>query len=408
MNAGHWDQAVKGLNPVARKSPFADIKIFAKLMAAFTLQNKPGIQKALTLLDKGFFLTSLQKLLGAYAAEDGLPQASGNGETATLLWGQSFLNQGYASDLKQAVAENNPVKITRAVAGLTARLDSPDQASAVEFLAEIAGQGVVDVTKEPDHAMVLFKKLPLPDPHAMFARFAAPRTAFLTESALPFWRQIEQLFPDPEDQKLARGLILAKIAERMVNDPDLVFELQDELDRFFSAIGCGDRVCFDDVGDGADSHLAVVAVLEQALGFDPENPMGYELLLTVPFDSPALRRALPPLLESAAGVLPHDPRPYLRLAQIYLHKSAVRKAEGVLKKAFARAPTITRFLNNMPFAMLPRPAKTLKTANTTWDCRTLKPRKKWECGPLGFILSKNGCFVLLPRPLNFQKNCLTG
>lgn len=408
MNAGHWDQAVKELNRVSRKSPFAEIKIFAKLMAAFALQDKTGVQKALALLDKGFSLTSLQELLGAYAAEDGLPQASGNGETARLLWGQPFLNQGYAGDLKQAVAENNPVKITRAVAGLTARLDSPDQASAVEFLAEIAGQGVVDVTKEPDHVLALFKKLPLPDPHAMFARFAAPRAAFLTEFALPFWRQIEQLFSDPEDQKLARGLILAKIAERMVNDPDIVFELQDGLGRFFSAIGCGDKVCFDDVGDGADSHLVVAAVLEQALGFDPENPMGYELLLTVPFDSPALRRALPPLLESAAGVFSHDPRPYLRLAQIYLHKSAVRKAEGVLKKAFARAPHDNSVLEQYALCHVATACKNIKSRKYDLAFQDLEAAEKMGVPSLGIYIVEKRLLCTCAQTLKFSKKLFEG
>ncbi len=405
MNGGQWDQALKDLNPIARKSPFADIKIFAKLMAAFAAQDKSGIQKALSMLDKGFPLTFVRDLLDAYATGDGgLPTAPPAGkETATVLWGQSFLNEGHAGALKKGVAENNPAKINRAIAGLTARFDGPEKTSAVEFLAEIAGQGVVTVTREPDQVLALFRKLPLTDPQAMFTRFVAPRIAFLNEHAAPFWRQIDQMFPDPGDQDLARGLVLVKIAERIVNDADSVFGFKDDLEDFFTAVGCEDKVCFDGVDSDGERHLVVVSILAQALIFDPQNPMAYELLLSVPFDSPALRKTLPPLLEIMAGVFPHDPRPCLRLAQIYLSKSAVRKAENALKKAFARAPHDNEVLKQYALCHVATASKNIKSRKFDLALKDLEAAEKMGAASLGVYIIEKRLLCTFVQTLKFSK-----
>lgn len=403
MNAGHWGDAVKALAKITRKSPFVDIKIFSKLMAAFTDQDKPGVQKALSMLDDKFFLINLRELLSEYAAGDDLPQLPGKDETAALLWGQAFFNQVHAGQLRLGVEKSSLAMIGKAVKGLAVSFDPPDRESGVEFLAEISAQALMDKEKDLDQILALFKKLSLPNPLFMLARFAAPRGGFLNEYAGEVWKKLDLLFPDKGEQDLAKALILVTIAEKIITDSDFLFNFEDELDGFFSAVGLSDKVCFDDVEIDDGEDLAAFSILEQALALDPENQKCHELILGLSFDSPALRKALPPLLEEMAAAFIHDPKPHVRLAQIYLQKSAVRKAESALKKAFSRAPHDGEVLKQYALCHVTAACKNIKLRKHELALKDLDAAEAMGVSSLGVYILEKRLVCDFAKDLKFSR-----
>jgi tetratricopeptide (TPR) repeat protein len=340
MNAGHWEKALQALKPIPRKSPFSDIKIFAKLMATFAKEDKKGMQKASSLLGKEFPLTSVPALLTPYAKEEGMPSAPGTRETATLLWGNAFLNERHARALKKGVSDNNLLKIKQAATGLATSLPSANRDKAICFLAEMAGQGVMEQTHQPDHVLALFKKM-LPSKtmaERLFVKVLAPKDHFFNDLAQEFWKNLDQLFPDKTEENLAKAFFLVEITQALIRNPDVAFSVKDQLNSFFRRIGFKGVIQINDQDYGEGMHRVFLTILSQALALDSENHDAYGLLLQLPLESPALRKALTPLLETMARVFPDDPRPCLRLAKLHSRKSAVRKAETALKEAFRRAP----------------------------------------------------------------------
>jgi hypothetical protein len=340
MNAGHWGEALQALKPIPRKSPFSDIKIFAKLMTTFVNEDKKGMQKAISLLSKEFPLTSVPALLIAYAKEEGMQKAPGTLETATLLWGNIFLNERHAMALKKGVSGNNLLTIKQAAAGLATSLPPADRDKAICFLAEMAGQGVMEQTHEPDHVLALFKKM-LPSKtraERLFVKALAPKDNFFNDFTQAFWKDLDQLFPDKTEQNLAKAFVLVDITQALIRNQDRAYSLKDQLNAFFCGIGFKGVIQINDQDYGEGMHRVFLTLLSQALALDSENQDAYGLLLQLPLESPALRKALTPLLETMAGVFPDDPRPCLRLAKLHSRKSAVRKAETALKEAFRRAP----------------------------------------------------------------------
>ncbi|MCP4116379.1 MAG: hypothetical protein GY737_13410 [Desulfobacteraceae bacterium] len=340
MNAGHWEKALKELKPVPRKSPFADIKIFAKLMTSFVNDDQKGMEKASSLLGKEFPLTSVPTLLTAYAKEGGIPSAPGTRETATLLWGNAFSSETHARALGKGVSENNFPKIKQAAAGLVAALPAADRGKAMEFLAETAGQGIVEKTRQSDDVLALFKKM-LPSrarAERLFIKALAPKDRFFNDLTEAFWHQLDHLFPDTTERNLARAHVLVEITQDLILNPDGAFTVRNQLNSLFRDIGFKDTIQIKDQDWGEGMDLIALTIIGQALALDNGNPDAYGLMLRLPLDSPALRKAITPLLETMAGVFPDDPRPCLRLAKLYSRKSAVRKAETALKEAFRRAP----------------------------------------------------------------------
>ncbi|MCA1786710.1 MAG: hypothetical protein LC657_12100, partial [Desulfobacteraceae bacterium] len=358
-----------------------------------------------SMLDKRFPLTCLQALVSVYAVEEGLPPAPSGSETATVLWGQAFLNEEAARQFKQAVVQNDIEKISMAINKLTARLDSPEKEAAVEFLAETAGHGLLDKTKNPDRILALFKKISLPEPQSQVARFIAPKSAFLDDCTQKLWMELDLLFADPGEQDLAKALILVTIAEKLHTRPELAYEieLQNNLETFFRVIGCGEKICFDEMESDEGRNLAVAAILEQALAFDPENPKAYELILDIPLDSPALRKALPPLLELMTGTFPHDPRPYLRMAQIYLQKSAVRKAEGALKQAFLLAPHDGDVLKQYALCHVATACKNIKRGKYGLALQDLDAAKNLGVSSLGVYIAEKRLLCLFAQTRKFSR-----
>ncbi|MBI9092332.1 MAG: hypothetical protein JEZ12_24215 [Desulfobacterium sp.] len=340
MNAGHWEDALKALKPIPRKSPFAEIKIFAKLMATFVNDDKKGMQKAISLLGKDFPLTSVPALITAYAREETLPSAVDAKETATLLWGNAVTNERHARALKEGVSHNNALKIKQAATGLAAGLTPAEHDKAMGFLAEMAGQGVMEKTHHADHVMALFTKILQSKAKAeqLFVKALGPKDHFLNDLTQEFWKNLDQLFPDKTEEKLAKALVLVEITQALIRNPEGAFSVKDQLNTLFRGLGFKDAIQIKANDNGEGMHLIALAILNQALTLDRENRDAYGLMLKLPLDSPALRKAMTPLLETMAKVFPDDPRPWLRLAKLYFQKSAVRKAESALKEAFRRAP----------------------------------------------------------------------
>ncbi len=340
MNAGHWEDALKALKPVPRKSPFADIKIFAKLMATFVNDDKKGMQKAISLLGKDFPLTSVPALITAYAKGETLPSSVDTRETATLLWGNAFTNERHARTLRKGVSDNNPLKIKQAATGLAADLPAADHDKAMGFLAEMAGQGVMEKTHHSDHVLALFKKMLQSKAKAeqMFVKALGPKDHFFNDLTHDFWKNLDHMFPDKTEQNLAKAFVLVEITQELIRNPDGAFSVRDHLNALFSGIGFKDAIQIKAQDRGQGMSLIALAILKQALALDSENQDAYGLMLKLPLESSALRKAVTPLLETMSRVFPDDPRPCLRLAKLYSLKSAVRKAEAALKEAFRRAP----------------------------------------------------------------------
>ncbi len=340
MNAGHWEKALETLKPIPRKSPFADIKIFAKLMASFLKDDKEGMQRAVSLLSKEFPLTSVPALLTAYGKEEGMPSAPGTRETATLLWGNAFLNDRHARTLKKGVSDNNLLKINQAATELTASLTAGHREKAICFLAEMACQGVMEQTHQADQALALLKKMLPSEVQAerLLIKTFAPKDHFFNDLTQEFWEDLDQLFPDKTGRDLAKAFVLVEITQALIRNPEGAFSVRDQFNSLFCGIGFKDVIQIKARDNGEGMHRVFLTILRQALALDSENQDAYGLLLQLPLGSPALRKTLIPLLETMARVFPDDPRPWLRLAKLHARKSAVRKAETALKEAFQRAP----------------------------------------------------------------------
>lgn len=405
MNAGLWDKALKELQPISRKSPFSDIKIFAKLMASFVNNDKQGMQRALSMLGKDFPMTSVTELLSSYAGDERIPSGVGHSETATLLWGNYFLNKSHAMAFKKGVDNNNPLAIRGAVEGLVSNLAPSDSGSAIEFLAEVAGQGVMAVTQEESSVKALFQKMPFSKARQknIFAKFIAPKGHFFNDYVKEFWKDLGLLFPDMIEQNMARAFVLIEIAGEIIQNPEKAFSVKGDLNALLGNIGFGDKVCIKDQESPDMLNLVALSIVEQALLLDPENQDGYGLILKLPFDSPLLRKALPAVLETMSRVFAEDPRPCLRLGEVYSSKSSVRKAEAAFKEAFKRAPHDGEVKERYAISHMISANKNLKLNKYEIASRDLDVAAAMGITSLGIYLAEKRLLCDLIKTFKFSK-----
>jgi len=271
MNAGQWEEVMEILRPLPRKSPFSDIKLFARLMAAFGKDDRPAMLKALSMLSDDFPLTSVTALLESHAREGCVKSAEKYPETAACLWGGMVFKDDHARALKKAVDAGEPVKIKKAIVDLASCLDPTAPGDAVEFLAQAAALGIYEKMDGCEPVEALFRLIFSGKKRAreMALRFFAPTAYFFNDMTGEFWRKLKNIIPDKGERCMARALILTGMAREMIHSTESVFEVRYHIGSLFQDLGL-DGVSFPDKWNREGMLLAAVECIRHAIVLDPE------------------------------------------------------------------------------------------------------------------------------------------
>jgi tetratricopeptide (TPR) repeat protein len=270
--------APEGLHDVARGSPFADWKLFARGLAAFRRGEPIEARANWGRLDPDRAAWRIARALLAIAGPVGEtgPEPVDLGPLERWAFGASVL--GPLRELAEAVGKGRWDEAVRMVSGLRFALRRVDPGLAVRLtqalyhplireasgLGEREGRGLLrDFTRVAE---------PMPiDPrwNRLWAlAWEGPRGHI--EAAEPFWRKyLDDLETTPairpEDRPKARGLVLKHLGEGWAG-------LADE----FAPPGTGAK---DLDPEAAHARRRAVACFEEALRIDPGSPATYRTLL---------------------------------------------------------------------------------------------------------------------------------
>ena len=405
MNQGQWEETLKILKPLPRKSPFSDIKIFARLMTAFGKDDRPAMLKALSMLNEDFPLTSVTNLLKSHIQDEKQQSPKKYPETAVCLWGSSIFKKDHALAFEKAVAAKNLKNIKKSVVDLASCLDTETPGSAVEFLAQVAAKGIYgyeeeDIKTISDLFQLIFKNKA--KANEKLDAFFAPTAHFLNDMTESFWKNTKKTFPDKTERLMAKALVLTDIAREIILHPEPIFEMRHNLNRVLKQIGLGE-ISLQKQWSLEEMHLIAVKLISKAVAMDPKNRESHDLLLDLPLGSANFRKTMGPMLETMATVFPDDPRPCLRLADIHGKKGAFRKAETALKDAFKRAPHDGEVLEKYALSHLSPSFLNMKREKFELALRDLDAAEKMDVNSLGIYITEKKLLYNLLKTGKFTK-----
>lgn len=342
MSTGDWEGAAASLSPVGRKSPYSDIKLFAKLMKAFVEKDDAGAVRACSMLSKDFPLQAVPEAVKSYVENGEAPLPANCRETGKVLFGAAAWKDTRAAELTQAVSSKAPQRIIKAVKPLVPVLAPGgwNWEAAERDLMQLAEHGVLGDDGDPEPALTLMEesKYGLGPQGWTAYKVLCIKGGFLNRFLFDYLDWLHLEFPDPFHQKLAQAEILLKIAAKLADMPGLIdseFEILDDIMEYFETEQAFD---LDEYMPRDAANLAIAQIAEKVISLDTENREAYNRLLDLPLDIPAVRKKIEPQVSKMVRSFPDDPVPCLRLAEMYYWKNAFRKAEDVLKTAWERAP----------------------------------------------------------------------
>ena len=342
MGDGNWENAVKALKPLPRKSPFSEYKMFCKGMAAFYAEDDKKMLQSFDRISQEFnfypMINDLKTIVSPL---------------------ESFKKKGHAISKTEYLWEG-PVHLDRQIDQLVTALDK-DQSNMVKSMTQSISKSLYP--KQTEWAamyilLLLYSKRIIEQKSIYFIEkisenildekyflllktklnYQLSNKPFL--SAAQYFDCLKTEFSDAQSQKMAKAMILFQTANRWFEKrPSLSSKglkyLSKELNIHFNT----------------NEELLIVLVCK-ALEFDSANRKGYELLAKLPRKSRESKKIIEEQLLFMKDQFNNDPFPCLELATLYYEKHAFRKAETVLKEAMERAPHDNRVIERHVISLL--------------------------------------------------------
>ena len=336
MDAGRWARAFKQMRPVAKASPFADIKSFAKAMTAFQRGDRASAENALAGLDRAFPLKSARSLLTDWALGKPVDPQGNCPATARLLMGESIHKHSYCSDLETAVQKGDVrsiVKRTKALAGL---LSIGSRETRIAGIVEIIGWSLGDDAGMESRVFLKLLDRIIPSPgmrKRIVLKIMSLKNGFLSLFTPDFILETRKAVACEKDGQMAVSHILVRMCRIFEKEAPDFWEHGEALEEIFDFLRLPLEAVEEENGPAVIFYLA-----QRAFEEDPENRDACDLLLGLSADSPAMRKALVSCLEEMGRIHDRDPRPCLMLSRLFYAKGAYRKAEKALAQAYDRAP----------------------------------------------------------------------
>ncbi|EMS78349.1 tetratricopeptide repeat protein [Desulfotignum phosphitoxidans] len=362
MADGDWQAALHAMRPIGRTSPFADLKTFARVMAAWERQDRSTLKKALPRLGANFPFKGLRTLLAEYAEYGSFKSVDSYPDTATLLMGPGIHKISCRDRIQQHMAPLNLNGMAAACRDFARLLkpESPDDV--LETLAEIIGKGInKSYEDDPDLLPGFLERLI--HSHAerkrLFLKIESVCTDFLSHATPDYLKTLKTEFPDAKERGTAYALILLKIAGIIKHQPDVLYDYEEELFHILAACSIPGSIL------DSDLNLLLLTLVRHAVRHDPGNRLAYDMLQGIPAPLAEHRKVLTTLYETMAAQFDDDPAPCLELARLYSLKNAFRKAQAILQTAYDRAPHDVRVKEARALAFVISAQKNL-------------PKEKWH------------------------------
>jgi hypothetical protein len=362
MADGDWQAALHAMRPIARTSPFADFKMFARAMAAWERQDRATLKKALPRLGENFPFKGLRTLLAEYADCGSFKSADIYPDTAALLMGPGIHKISCRNRIQQHMAPLNLNGMAAACRDFARLLkpESPDDV--LETLAEIIGKGIIKEYEDDPVLLPGFLERLIhstAERRRLFLKIESVCYDFMSDSISDYLKTLKTEFPDAKERDTAYALILLKLAGIIKKHPHILYDYEEELFDILAAFSIPDRIL------DTDLSLVRLTLVRHAVKHDPGNRLAYDMLQGIYAPFAEHRKILTNLYETMAAQFDDDPAPCLELARLYYQKSAFRKAQDILQTAYDRAPHDARVKESRALAFVISAQKNL-------------PKEKWH------------------------------
>jgi len=401
MEAGNWENALHEMRAVSRKSPYFDMKVFAKAMVSYLKDDRKALEKALCMLNNDFPFSSVSILLREYAAGGRFESTEKYPGTAVLLMGENIHGQTYQSNLERAVNSGNINSINKWIKSLSEILCPDKPETAVVSILELICSGIDQTEMKVDTVKKLLKSnIPSETQrNRMFVKGVSLNVKFLSFYTVKYLETMEEEFPDREERQIAKSIVLLEIVNVLSHDSEFAYEEYDEeLEEIFDFFDMPDEVLDEDEGQ------IIFQIAKKAIDLDPENSDAYDIIMDLPLGSPALRKSMEPILLKKVEVFDKDHLACLKLAELYYMKNAVRKAENILLLAYTRAPHDLQVQEKYAVSFIISSVRNLKHKKWALVTRDLKKAEDFKINSLKILIAEKRLFFHTIETHKFSKN----
>jgi hypothetical protein len=336
MVSGDWNAALAAMRGLGRTSPFADMKLFAKAMVAWEADDRKTLGKTLHRLDGRLPFKGLGVLLEEYADHGHFKSLDVYPKTAAMLMGPAIHKDAFRDRIKNSLQPRSVNIDSLAAAcrtlGEILRPDAPQKA--VEGLAEIIGTGLIQADAGTPLLNAFLEKLikSAPRRNLLLFKITAVDRDFISPATARYLDEAKTEFPDRKELDTAWAFILLRIAQTVQLHPFILYEYEDELIDTIEAFGISEDLLDKDL------DLIVLTLITAAADKDPGNRAVYDAVFPIATPLAEHRSLMTRILEQMVERFPEAVTACLKLSELYYRKSAFRKAEAVLQKAYDRAP----------------------------------------------------------------------
>ncbi len=341
MENAKWEEAYAVMKRLPRSSPFAPVKLFCRAMTAFYENNNTAVAKAVSMIAEDSVFAVLGRTLEiAPGKRQPKPKQGANPEKKHLvqkkratvlscLWHGPLYLFDSMDQLKKAVEKGQVNSTTGKIIGDVAAVLFPDMKSvAGQYIFEILFHPHVTSHKAKTQLLNLAKKTIGKRADLLKAKFKLFQGEDPIIEAGDYIRLIQKEFDDPEEQAIAKAMVIHHYAKILS---------QDQFGYSFSQFGDTKTKRLL----GIDSDIRKVALLEMILhgvAIDPKNRALFDLALSVPAPDRETKNVMEEILETMCTAFPDEPQPLIELAWLYHGKNAFRKAQKALARAMVLAP----------------------------------------------------------------------
>lgn len=345
MNSGDWETALDKMRRLSSRSPFAPVRLFCRAMASFCNEKDEDALRALSMIPDQFPLRGFRNDLKTVLSE-----RNGSKEKDTALSRVGFLWDGPVSfenmirDILDAAKKGRMKKASGEIDKFAKAVCPADVSAAKAMILQIVSRIIVRERSDYGRFQALVRRtLPAADADLLLARMdLSAKDDPFENTGIYLSRFLKTDFPDPDDEKIAKALILLT-KSMFLNNGVVPSEVDwDGVDKYGALMGIESR------------HLSdiIVDMSAEAVRLDPRNPKAYEFLAQLPRYSKNARKKVETALNVMLDEFPDDPFPCLELASLYYENHAFRKAEVVLGKAMKRAPHDNRVMEKRAISLL--------------------------------------------------------
>lgn len=343
MDAGDWKQANAQLKGIGRHSLYAPWRLFCKGMVCFGEEDDAGLRQVLDLLPEDFILArtvAVWKHSCVGKPAEPLPAASL--PVAQVLGTAQGAVVGLAAQLRQAIRKRQLRDAERLLSTLAEAVYPEDPPRACLTLLQIVGLAAPHLDDFPRAIHSLAHRLL---PHKQASRVISQIDLQLQEVGANPWdvqpaaaylSRLEEDFPEPRTQSLARARVLESLARTGRRAGIMPYWLPPPVLQTLARL----------IGEStADPGTIFADLMAASLEADPDNRDGYRFLLDLLRGHTDSRPRVESILNDMADRFPDDPQPCLELATHHYGRNAYRKAEAALNEARKRAPHDERILD---------------------------------------------------------------